>query len=104
MSADSSTPSPTPRPEETEDPSMQPAAVPHEGHTAPVEGPIVEGSVVEGSVIEEPVSTSWPAVVAPWGTPGNHLTGPIPRIRRRRDGSLTHEGAGAEDDRGGEES
>lgn len=39
---------------------------------------------------EPPVSSSWATVTAPWGTPGNHLTGPIPRIRRRGDGSLTH--------------
>lgn len=39
---------------------------------------------------EPPVSSSWPAVNAPWGTPGNHLTGPIPKLRRRDDGSLTH--------------
>lgn len=39
---------------------------------------------------EPPVSSSWPAVNAPWGTPGNHLTGPIPKLRRRNDGSFTH--------------
>ncbi|GMA41345.1 hypothetical protein [Mobilicoccus caccae] len=39
---------------------------------------------------EPDVSTSWRTITAPWGTPGNHLTGPIPRIRRRPDGSLTH--------------
>lgn len=60
----------------------------------------------DGTLVEEPVSSSWPVVTAPWGTPGNHLTGPIPRIRRRRDGSLTHghEDDGAGPDRAGEES
>ena len=47
---------------------------------------------------EEPPSSALPIVAPPWGTPGNHLTGPIPRIRRRDDGSLTH---GARDASGG---
>ncbi|WP_040157143.1 hypothetical protein [Mobilicoccus massiliensis] len=59
-----------------EDPSTQAESVPHD-------------SGAEG-VDEPPASSSWQAV-APWGTPGNHLTGPIPRIRKRRDGSLTHD-------------
>ncbi|MDO5628926.1 MAG: hypothetical protein Q4G43_11455 [Mobilicoccus sp.] len=37
-----------------------------------------------------PLPTEWPARSAPWGTPGNHLTGPIPRIRKRPDGTLDH--------------
>ena len=48
----------------------------------------VDADAATGS--EPPVSTSWATVTSPWGTPGNHLTGPIPRIRKRDDGSLTH--------------
>lgn len=82
--ADSSTPGG----EGPVDPAVIPAAVPHDSRTpAP-----------DGALVEEPVSMSWPTVTAPWGTPGNHLTGPIPRIRRRRDGTLTH---GHEDDGSG---
>lgn len=81
---------------------------PH-GHVDPSPDPASrDGRPVapDGALIEEPLSTGWPVLAAPWGTPGNHLTGPIPRIRRRRDGSLTHghedDGTGA--DRGGEQS
>lgn len=42
--------------------------------------------------LEETVDAApWPVEGAPWGTPGNHLTGPIPRIRKKSDGSLDHD-------------
>lgn len=59
-------------------------------HPGTPDEPADDADTAAAQADSEPLSTSWRVIQAPWGTPGDHLTGPIPRIRRRADGELTH--------------